>query len=635
MRRIAFVFAVLVVILLPRTSEAAWTRLVTEHFTFVGDASERDLRDIAQRMEHFTTVLKTVMPSGGDGTPVPTVVVVFADDKSFTPFKPQYQGKPIELSGYFQAGAASNYIAMLLAHEDYALRIAFHEYTHAFTTNTLSNLPVWLMEGLAQFYEMTADRAGGRRALIGVVPPEHIATLRQQQFMPVDELMAVDHTSPVYNEGNRRGLFYAESWAVVHYLTLGNRARGGQLLRYLTLLASGTPQADAFQQAFQTDPRTLEREVRDYVRLFAFPAVDLPLDDQGDRPAGRPERMQEWEAQGYLGDLLAHISSRADDARTYLERLTAAHPDSARAVSALGGLYVRAGNADQGLMLLQRAAATAPNDAVVQAALARALVDHLRVDAAVGDREAAALKVQAVLAHALELDGRSANINALAGYVELFRGDDLARAQALMLEAIRLAPAREDYRFMLVEIYARQREFDRATRLLGMLLAQGSTREIRERARSQLAEMPSLRNSSSAPRPAVAAPPPAVPDSLARAEPPRPTDPGGRFIPELRPPGPDEARIIGMFKSVECAAGTVTLNLDTTAGPLRLTAISFQQIEFISYRDDAPKGVPCGAIKPVQRVIATFRRAGVKAAGEAEAVAIELLPNGFEPKLNP
>jgi len=347
MGRVAFAVALLIVVGLPAASEAAWTRLITEHFTFVGDASEREIREVAQRMEHFTTVLKTVMPNAGEGTPVPTVVVVFTDEKSFTPFKPLYQGKPLEMiAGYFQPGEASNYITMMLAREDYALRTAFHEYTHAVTANSASNLPLWLMEGLAQFYEMTTDRGGGRRALIGAVPPELVATLRQQQFMPIDALMAVDYASAVYNERDRRGLFYAESWAVVHYLTLGNRVRGGQLTRYVTLLAAGTAQADAFQQAFQTDPRTLEREVREYIGLFAFPAIDLTLSDRDGRAVERAEKLQEWEAQSYLGDLLAHMPSRTDDARTFLERLTAAHPDSARAVSALGGLYIRDGRRD-------------------------------------------------------------------------------------------------------------------------------------------------------------------------------------------------------------------------------------------------------------------------------------------------
>jgi tetratricopeptide (TPR) repeat protein len=633
--RIAAILAVLIVVGFPVASDAAWTRLLTEHFTFVGDASERATREVAQRMEHFATVLKALMPNAGDGTPVPTVVVVFADDKSFTPFKPRYQGKPLEMiAGYFQPGEASNYITMMLAQEDYALRTAFHEYTHAVTANTLSNAPMWLMEGLAQFYEMTADRGGGRRALIGVVPPEHVATLRQQQFMPIDALMAVDHASPAYNERERRGLFYAESWAVVHYLTLGNRARGGQIARYLTLLASGTPPTESFQQAFQTDPKTLEREVRDYVGQFAFPAVDVPVGDKDERAVGRAERLQDWEAQSYLGDLLAHMSDRADDARAYLERLTAAHPDSARAVSALGGLYIRQGKADEGLALLERAAAAAPDDALVQTLLARALVDRLSADVS-GDREAASAKVQAVLARALELDGRSANLNALAGYVELFRDTDLARAQALLLQAIRLAPAREDYRFVLVDIYTRQREFDRATDVLGTLVAQGSTREIRDRARSKLGGISALRNASSIPPPAVGAPPPGVPDALSRADSPRASDPGGRFVPELRLPAADESRAVGFFKSVECAAGTVTLILDTTAGPLRLTAPTFDQIEFISYRADAPKMVKCGSIEPAQRVLATFRGARADTAGHGEAVAIELLPIGFEPKLNP
>src|SRR5581483_5143397 len=167
------------------------------------------------------------------------------------------------------------------------------------------------------------------------------------------------------------------------------------------------------------------------------------------------------------------------------------------------------------------------------------------------------------------------------------------------------------------------------------LLAQGSTREIRERARSKLGDLATRRTSSDAPPLAVGAAPAAVPDALSRVESSRVTDPGGRFIPSLRRPGPDESRAVGLFKSVECGPGAVTLNVDTSAGPIRLTAPSFEEIEFISYRNDAPKGIPCGTIDPVQRVLVTFKGAAIKAPGAAAAVSVELLPDGFEPKLGP
>ena len=40
-------------------------------------------------------------------------------------------------------------------------------------------------------------------------------------------VLAVDRDSPLYNERDKAGVFYAESWALLHYLLLG-RERGAR-----------------------------------------------------------------------------------------------------------------------------------------------------------------------------------------------------------------------------------------------------------------------------------------------------------------------------------------------------------------------------------------------------------------------
>ena len=41
-----------------------------------------------------------------------------------------------------------------------------------------------------------------------------------ERLLPVAQLLAVDETSALYNEGERRSIFYAESWALTHYLLM-------------------------------------------------------------------------------------------------------------------------------------------------------------------------------------------------------------------------------------------------------------------------------------------------------------------------------------------------------------------------------------------------------------------------------
>ena len=60
----------------------------------------------------------------------------------------------------------------------------------------------------------------------------------------------MDQRSPDYNEGARRGVFYAESWALMHYLMLGNPARMAQLRRYLVAVKDGLEPEPAFKAAF-------------------------------------------------------------------------------------------------------------------------------------------------------------------------------------------------------------------------------------------------------------------------------------------------------------------------------------------------------------------------------------------------
>lgn len=612
----------------PVSAFAKWTRLTSDHFTFVGDAPERDIRLIAQQLEQFREVVSKVISVDTTHSPVPTVVVVFENDRSFSPFKPVFQGRPIGVAGYFVGSEDGNYIAVNAEQEADAYGIIFHEYAHFMVGSTVGDVPIWASEGLAELYQTFELTNGGRTANIGKPSRENLELLQAAStLMPVGELMAVQRDSPLYNEGDRRSLFYAESWALVHYLTFGSTSRAGQLKNYLTSVADGTPAADAFSRAFG-DAAALDRELRQYVRAYQFRALRVEFEERISASRLTPARvLEDEEAAGYLGDMMARVN-RADDARTYLTGILQAHPSAAKPLSALGLIELRAGNEEAAFPLLERAATLAPADATIQAAYGRALTR--RADRGLADEDELYRKARTVLARALEIEPDNVSTLVTLAEVEMGSGANTARAVQLMQRVVQAAPSREEYRLVMAQAMAVNGDYKGATAYLNTLATRTVRSDVRDAARKAIvrvadAEAAARRLAASADARRNAPPPPDAPRETAEQ---------GGFIPTLRAVEPGESRVLGTFSTVDCLRGAIVLQVDAVSGPVRLAIKGFDEVEFLSYRQDSPTSIACGVQKPAYRVLATFRT-GTALAGTNttnRAVAIELLPDGYTPQ---
>ena len=380
--------------------------------------------------------------------------------------------------------------------------------------------------------------------MLGLPHEDHLALLRDSSLMPLRELMAVDHDSALYNEGSRRGLFYAESWALMHYLSLGSPARSGQLREYLQQVKNGAGPEPAFKAAFGSDVDSLERELRDYARQYKFPGLRVTFNEKvNGSGAGRGDAITEMEANAYLGELLV-VMGRVEDARTRLKAVIARNPASARGIAALGMLELQDDRLDAALPLLEQAAALDPANAATHRAWGAALyansVTHRDDDAA-----AARAKARPVLSRAIELLPGDAELLVMLGHLES-ASDAHARATVLFERAVSIAPSRERYRLMLADSLVRQEDYARTTSYLGPLLAGGDP-EIRETARDLLAFVAAQRGRAAAPAAAMNEPSRTGAPTASASSPRRRTEVGGRFVPEFRPLGGGERRVLGMF----------------------------------------------------------------------------------------
>ena len=122
-----------------RAAAADWKQVRTANFLFIGDVSDRHLRETARKLEQFRDVIGRLIPGAGRKSPVPTVVILFASERAFAPYQATRGGHRLDsVTGYFQPADTVNYISMNVARRDDAFRIVFHEYMHGVIANTIT-----------------------------------------------------------------------------------------------------------------------------------------------------------------------------------------------------------------------------------------------------------------------------------------------------------------------------------------------------------------------------------------------------------------------------------------------------------------------------------------------------------------
>ena len=99
-----------------------------------------------------------------------------------------------------------------------------HEVTHAYLHSVVPNVPVWLDEGLAKYYEVPRGRRGLNRPLL----ERQIARLDHESWRP--DLPRLERLA-----GSQDMTFddYAEAWSWVHLLLESTTERLGLLQAYL------------------------------------------------------------------------------------------------------------------------------------------------------------------------------------------------------------------------------------------------------------------------------------------------------------------------------------------------------------------------------------------------------------------
>jgi thioredoxin-like negative regulator of GroEL len=615
-----------------RPIAAEWRRLDSPNFVVVGDVSARTLQDVAVKFEGFRETLTRVLTERATATPVPTVVIVFPSDRAFTPFKPTYKGKPIAISGLFVGSQDANYIAIVADGNPDGLRIVFHEYAHLVVSNVMRSVPSWLSEGLAEYYSTYDVGDGGREAVIGRPIIHHLQRLNETSLLKLDDLLNVDHASPLYNERDRQSVFYAQSWALTHRLLMGEPRRTAELFAYLQRVSEGTPPKQAWEQAFGAT--NVERELHEYVRRRMFRAVQYKFTEKLAKFDATPTPVSAIDAEAFLSEFLLQ-QVRPDEVSKRLLSAAKADPEHLRVRTVMAHLDIARSdyeNAEKRLLHLGE-----PTDWLMaySAGVGIAeLVENRRETPSPEHVQAARRLFDVVRQQRGEVPNAAAR---LAMLEVLSAAGPSAETRTAIERARELAPGREDYAFVHAQVLAHLSEFAAARKILGPLMSSLHEPQVRDAARSLMGHIVQMETvaqnrkeraaaAASGQRPADGPAQDSAVSLTSSSNAPSTTRPSG-FRPIFRELQAGEHRLEGMLERIECtvAGSTAVFHIRTPEGGARATARRMADVDFITYRNDLTGSVGCGPVKPPLPVYLTWRLDGTTPEVKL-AVAIEFLP---------
>ena len=421
-----------------RAATENWLEVRSPHFVVLSDSNEKQARHVADQFERVRSVFHVLFPKADVDPASPIIVVAVKDKKGFRALEPEaYLRKgQLDLAGYFLHAPDKNYVLLRLDVEgEHPFATVYHEYTHLLIDNSGVWLPLWLNEGLAEFFQNTEIH--DKDAQIGEPSKDDILYLRQNRLMPLTTLLQVDVNSPYYHEEQKGSIFYAESWALTDFLEMTDRAAHTQRLTdYLALVNQNHDSLAAAQQVFG-DLNQLQKMLESYIARDRFQYFTLSTATGLDEAAFKARPLTLPEAHAVCADLLAY-NHRPGDARALLDSVLREDPNNVSAHETMGYLEFRAGNLEAARKWYEQAVKLD----------SQSFLAHYYF-AAISMREGGASNeadVESSLRAAIKLNPKFAPAYDQLAVFYGMHHEKLPEAHVLNLQAIALEPGNLDYR---------------------------------------------------------------------------------------------------------------------------------------------------------------------------------------------
>jgi len=208
----------------PSTAHAAWTDErqadgLACHADFRLDNFEGLLGEISRLHREIRNTLALPAPR------LPVHIFLFKDEAAYRAYmKRWFPSLPHRRAMFIKHDGPGMVFAYRSRHLVTDLR---HETTHALLHSCLPAVPLWLDEGLAEYFELPPDqRAGGNPYLNGIT--------WNARFGAVPSLQKLEQLNDIRQMGQRQ---YRDAWAWVHFLLHASPEGRAELVSYVAAIA--------------------------------------------------------------------------------------------------------------------------------------------------------------------------------------------------------------------------------------------------------------------------------------------------------------------------------------------------------------------------------------------------------------
>jgi hypothetical protein len=344
---------------------AGWTRASSESFDVYTNGTAKSARDIITEISTYHAFFERALnvPSRARQPGMsPARMVVFANAAEFAPFKPN------ATSDAFWLGTPDGDFIVMHSVTGGALSSVLHELTHLMVSRSGAVYPLWLNEGLAQFY--STMRTSGGKMRVGLAPAQFMNQLARGNLLPLDALFALGDQPAEAGDPRAIARIYAESWAFTHML-LSHDQYKGRARELFAAIAKGTSSADALLATYGKPVDKVDAEFRRYLTRFRFVSDLVPLPP---RPANRQVTTADADADDVdvlLASIVGWQPGREGEGRAAMAAIEARGRLSVGLAEARGLLEMYTQHCDAAREYLGKAVSTGSRNAAVLRAYAQ------------------------------------------------------------------------------------------------------------------------------------------------------------------------------------------------------------------------------------------------------------------------
>jgi hypothetical protein len=196
MNRVSALMAFFMMVGALKGSDAEWILARSSHFEVYSHAGAGEARQVLLWFERLYGFFKQQTRVDVDRR-LPLRILIFSSIQEYGPFR-----RNAAAEAYYAANDHGDYIILPGPDAD---RLAAHEYWHFVAHTGALRLPLWLNEGLAEFYSTVRLEAKGGR--IGTSPYLHMASLRNRFWIRLPSVLTTADNSPLLREHETAAMF--------------------------------------------------------------------------------------------------------------------------------------------------------------------------------------------------------------------------------------------------------------------------------------------------------------------------------------------------------------------------------------------------------------------------------------------